>query len=297
MGNKRRGKILRHMLFGFLIFLLFCGIAFQSGCFSMRISDAQWAKRLKAAGQTIQPQFIDIPGGVDRTIHMVLISSADSLPLTIMVHGSPGGAAGYLKYLSDTTLSKVTRMVALDRPGFGFTSGFGVPEPSQEAQAAAVKSIADHLAPGRKVWLMGHSLGAPVIARFAMDYPELTAGLVIVAGAIDPTQEEHPWWQKVVDAPPVRWLVPKPVWTSNAEIMPLEKELEKMLPLWHRITCPVRVVHAENDHLVPIANVDFARRVLTNSVDLTFEILPKGNHFILWTRDEIIRSALMDLLQ
>lgn len=296
MKNNRRFKTLRHFFSGFLIFLVFWGIAVQSGCFSMRISDAQWTRRLKAAGQSIQPRFINIPG-VSRTLHMVLISSADSLPLTIMVHGSPGGAAGYLKYLADTTLSKVTRMVALDRPGFGFTSGFGVPEPSQEAQAAAVKSIADYLSPGRKVWLMGHSLGAPVIARFAMDYPELTAGMVIVAGAIDPTQEEHPWWQSVVDAPPVRWLVPKPVWTSNAEIMPLEKELEKMLPLWDRITCPVRIVHAENDQLVPIANVDFARRVLKNSVDLTFEILPKGNHFILWTRDEIIRRELMDLLQ
>ena len=61
-----------------------------------------------------------------------------------------------------------------------------------------------------------------------MDYPEQTAGLVIVAGSVDPSQEEHPWWQSVVNIPPVKWLIPKPLWTSNAEIIPLEKELENL---------------------------------------------------------------------
>ena len=290
-------KTLRVLLYFFLSVLLTWFVAVQSGCFSMRITDQQWVAKLAKAGQPISPQFIDVSGSNDRKIHAIVVAAADTLPLVILVHGSPGGAEGYLKFLADTLLSSVVRMVALDRPGFGYTSGFGIPEPSQAAQAAALKSIADHLAPGRKVYLVGHSLGGPVIARFAMDYPALTAGLVIVAGAIDPTQEEHPWWQAVVDAPPVRWLTPKPVWTSNAEIMPLEKELTQMLPLWGQVTCPVRVIHAINDQLVPIANVDFARRMLVNSSDLTFEILPEGGHFILWTREDIVRGAILDLLK
>ena len=286
----------RRMTYVILALFTMWLICVQSGCFSMRITDKQWAIKLSKAGQSVLPQFINIQSGINRTIHAIVISAADSLPLTIMVHGSPGGADGYLTYLADTSLSKVMRMVAIDRPGFGFTSGFGKPEPSMEAQAAAVKTLADHLSPGRKVLLMGHSLGGPIIARFAMDYPELTAGLVVIAGSIDPTQEEHPWWQTAGNFPVMRLLLPKPMWASNAEITPLEKELEKMLPLWDRITHPVRIIHAADDRLVPVANVDFARRMLKNCLDLKVELLPKGDHFILWSRQDVIRKAMLDLL-
>ncbi len=290
-------KILRNMLYAMLALLLVWVIAVQAGCLSLRTPDREWQPKLKASGQTISPQFLDIPGGKSRTIHAVLLSANDSLPLLMMAHGSPGSADAYLQYMADTGLTRMARIVSLDRPGFGYTTGFGKPEPSQEVQAAALKSVADALAPGKKVLLLGHSLGGAVIARFAMDYPELTAGLVIVAGSIDPKQEKHPWWQSVVHAPPVRWLTPKSLWTSNAEIIPLEKELEVMLPLWARIRCPVRVVHAQNDQLVPVANAAFAREVLVNCPDFKATILEKGNHFILWSRKDVVSAALLELLQ
>lgn len=296
MPNTRTRRFFRRIMYFFLLFLLVWGIAVQSGCFAMRTPDRDWPEKLQKAGQTTAPQFFDIPAADGRTIHAVAMRTQDTLPLVIMVHGSPGASDAYLTYLADTLLSARCQMVAPDRPGFGYTSGFGKPEPSQAAQAAALKAVADRLAPGKKVLLVGHSLGGPVIARFAMDYPETTAGLVIVAGSIDPTQEEHPWWQTVVDAPPVRWLTPKPLWTSNAEIIPLEKELEQMLPLWDRIICPVRVIHASNDQLVPVANAEFARRMLKNCPDLAIEILPAGDHFILWSRQDVVRKAILELL-
>lgn len=286
----------------FLCYLL-CAIVLiwmlivQAGCFSMRTPDSAWPKKMQAQGQRLPPQFLDVsmPTSPQRTIHAVAVSRADTLPLVVLVHGSPGAADAYLTYLSDTALSRSVRMVALDRPGFGYTSGFGKPEPSQAAQAAAVLAVVDQLAPDQRVLLVGHSLGGPVVCRFAMDYPERTAGLVLVASSIDPTQERHPWWQAAVDAPPLRWLTPKPLWTSNAEIIPLEQELQKMLPMWPRITCPVRVLHAVNDRLVPVANAEFARRMLTNCPDLKVEILPTGDHFILWSRQDVVRKAILEL--
>lgn len=288
-------KLLRRSMYVLLMLLLVWTIAVQSGCFSMRTPDREWPAKLQKAGQRLLPQFLDVPMEGGRTIHAVAIGASDSLPLVVLVHGSPGASDAYLPYLADTVLSGVARLVSIDRPGFGYTSGFGCPEPSQAKQAAAVKAVADRLAPGQKVILVGHSLGGPVIARFAMDYPESTAGLVIVAGSIDPEQEEHPWWQTVVDVPPVRWITPKALWTSNAEIIPLEQELTQMLPLWDRITCPVRIIHATDDRLVPVANAGFARRMLKNSLDLKVEILPQGDHFILWSRPELVRKAILEL--
>lgn len=246
--------------------------------------------------QGIVPRFLDVQSPAGRRIHAVLISAADSLPLLVLVHGSPGSSDAYMDYLGDTSLSARVRMLALDRPGFGYTEGFGKPEPSMAAQAAAVKALVDQVAPGKKVLLMGHSLGGPVIARFAMDYPDQTAALILVAGSIDPEQEEHPWWQKAVDVPPLKWLTPKSLWTSNAEIIPLEKELENMLPLWPGIHCPVQIIHAENDQLVPFANVAFAKRVLVNCPELKLEISPEGDHFILWSRQPVVKKAILGLL-
>ncbi|MBL7826790.1 MAG: alpha/beta hydrolase [Saprospiraceae bacterium] len=290
-------RFLKRMCYLIGALLVIWIIAVQAGCLSMRTSDQAWRKKLLDAGQATPPQFIDVSSNIGRTIHAVIISRSDSLPWIVMVHGSPGSSDAFLPYLSDTNLSNVANMISLDRPGFGYTSGFGKPEPSQKAQAAAVKAVVDRLSPGKKVILVGHSLGAPVIAQFAMDYPESTAALVLAGASIDPALEEHPWWQKAVDVAPLRWLTPKSLWTSNAEIIPLEQELEHMRQHWAEITCPVRVVHAENDRLVPFGNVDFARRMLTNCSDFQAITFAKGDHFFIWTDTGILKEVMISLLK
>ncbi len=272
-------------------------ISMQTGCFAMRTPDRKWPAKLQEKGQAHPAIFHDIQATGYRTIHAVETSTSDTLPLVAFLHGSPGSADAFLSYLADTALSAVARLVSIDRPGFGYTEGFGRPEPSLERQAYAVQAVVEKIAPGQKVVLVGHSLGGPVIARFAMDYPQRVAGLVIVAGSIDPDLEEHPWWQAAVDVPPLRWLIPRSFWASNREIKLLEDELRKILPDWAAIRCPVTVIHAENDRLVPFGNVAFARRVLVNCSDYREITLPKGDHFILWSRKDVVRKAILDMLE
>lgn len=295
--SARRAKLVRRVFYFFLSLLAVWMLAVQSGCLAMRTPDRLWSAAMQNKGQTLPPRFLDIPDSNGRTIHAVSVSAADSLPLVVLVHGSPGSADNYLAFLADTILTRRARLVTLDRPGFGYTQGFGKAEPSQAAQAAAVQAVVHQLAPNQKVLLVGHSLGGPVVARFAMDYPEQTAGLVLVAASIDPDLEEHPWWQSAIDPPPLKWLIPKSFWASNREIKFLEKELREMLPLWGRITCPVTVIHAVNDRLVPVGNADFARRMLANCPDLKVDILPDGNHFILWNQHEKIREAIIKMVE
>jgi pimeloyl-ACP methyl ester carboxylesterase len=290
-------KLMRGFAYLALFLLVVWIIAVQAGCLTLRTPDKNWPEKLRKRGQTLPPQFLDIPDKNGRRIHAIYVSAADSLPLAVLVHGSPGSADAFLNYLADTNLTKIARLLTLDRPGFGYTEGFGKAETSQAAQAAAVQAAVNQLAPHQKVVLVGHSLGAPVIARFAMDFPEQTAGLLLVAGSIDPNLEEHPWWEAAIEAPPLKWLMPKSFRASNREIIFLEEELREMLPFWSKITCPVSVVHAQNDRLVPVGNVDFAKRVLTNCPDLKVTVLPDGDHFILWTRREIVTQALENLLK
>jgi pimeloyl-ACP methyl ester carboxylesterase len=295
---KKRFRFFRLMLYFFTGLLLLWIIAVQSGCMSMRIADADWSEKLHAKGQPHPVTFFNIPGPGGYPVHAAMIDqSKDSmLPMVVFVHGSPGSADAYLDYLADTVLSNKARLLAVDRTGFGFTR-FGKPATALQDQTADIHAVVQQVSPGKKIWLVGHSMGGPVIARYAMDYPGEVAGMVIVAGSIDPDLEPKNWWEAVVDNPPVSWIIPKSLWASNHEIRPLQAELRKMLPLWAGIQCPVRIIHAIDDALVPVENVDFARKMLTGCPDLESTILAEGNHFILWSREELVKKTLTELMQ
>lgn len=287
-------RILKFSMYILLALLLIWIIAVQAGCMAMRTSDREWTKKLYEKGQSAAPRFIDVPAPTGRSIHAVCVMAADSMPWVLFLHGSPGSSDAFLDYLADTTLSNHANLVAIDRAGFGY-SDFGTPETSLQRQAQDVKAVADFIAPGHQLFLAGHSLGSPVIVRFAMDFPDLTAGIINVAGSVDPSLEPHPWWQKFLDVPPGKWLIPKSFWVSNHEIRYLEAELETMKPLWNKIRCPMHIIHAKNDRLVDVGNVEFCKRMLTNA---PFEVtlLEKGDHFILWSRKDLIRNAVLKMI-
>ncbi|MCC6279395.1 MAG: alpha/beta hydrolase [Saprospiraceae bacterium] len=289
-------RILRFTCYSLLVLLLTWIIAMQSGCMDMRTPNSAWAEQLRAKGQVLVPQFLDVASSTGRSIHAVAVITVDSLPWVFMLHGSPGSADAYLDYLADTSLSHQANLVAIDRAGFGY-SDYGKAETSLQRQAADVKAVADRLAPGRKILLVGHSLGSPVIFRFAMDYPDQTAGIVNVAGSVDAGLEPHPWWQSVLDVPPMSWLLPGSFWASNHEIRYLAPELKWMEPLWANIRCPVEIVHAQDDSLVPAGNVDFCKKMLVGAANVKVNLLPTGDHFILWSRRDVVIESIVELLK
>ena len=222
-------------------------------------------------------------------------TGSDSLPLVLFVHGAPGSSSQMLGYLADANLTKVAQVAVADRPGYGY-SGFGSAERSLEKQALALKPILEKHGSGRAI-LVGHSFGGPVIARAAMDFPELVGGLVIVAGSIDPELEPDYWWQKPLDWPAIRWMVPPAFRVSNQEILPVKSELEKMLPLWSHVTCPVTVIQGMNDNLVDPGNAAFASNMLTNNRHVLIDTIQNDGHFIMWTREEQIVGRILEMLE
>ena len=214
-----------------------------------------------------------------------------TLPLVLLVHGSPGSSSAYLDYMQDSNLLKKAQLVAVDRPGFGY-SNLGKAQRSLKMQARAFLPILEKYRKNKTI-LVGHSFGGPVISRMTMDFPDLIDGMVIVAGSIDPDLEPNEWWRKPLNWRILRWLLPKALRVCNQEILPLEGELRKMLPLWEKITVPVTVIQGEKDNLVPKGNADFAKRMLVNSKKVKLEMIKGGNHFILWSlRDKVIDSII-----
>ena len=148
----------------------------------------------------------------------------------------------------------------------------------------------------RPIILVGHSLGGPLIARMAMDFPELVDGLVLVAPSIDPELEPYEWYRAPLATPFLRWLLPRSFRASNDEIYKLKPELEEMIPLWPKVRANTIVIQGMKDNLVPPANADFARKMITNApVRLVIE--KEMNHFIPWTYPQLIRNAVLELLK
>ncbi len=295
-GSMGRSRLLRLTAKALGPALIGWVLLMQSGCFTMRTADGKWARELAKKGQHHAPLFIDARSSTGRMVHAVGISVADSLPVVVGLHGSPGSADAFMDYLADTMFTAQVRFLAVDRPGFGYTE-FGHPETSLTAQALDLKAALERFAPGTPAVLVGHSLGGPLIVRFAIDHPDLVQGLVIVSGSVDPDLEPHPWWQKPIDQWPLRWLIPRSMWSSNHEIIALEEELRRMAPQWSAIRCPVRIVHAVDDRLVPFANAAYSRKMLVAACEVRLDSLGSGDHFILWNRREVITSAVLDLVR
>ncbi len=230
-----------------------------------------------------------------RTIHYTQ-SGAEGQPLVLMVHGSPGSSDAMLDYLADSSLTHRALVVTVDRPGFGY-SDFGKTERSLEKQSQQLLPLLEKCrASGNKAILVGHSYGGPLIARMAMDFPELVDGLVIVAGSIDPTLEPEYWWARPLDWWVFRWMAPGAFRVSNQEIIPLKGQLEEMLPLWANITCPVTVLQGTKDNLVAPENADFAKKMITNSRRLEVDKLEGDDHFIMWSKEPLIAQKILEML-
>lgn len=227
-----------------------------------------------------------------RIIHYVSAGQRDG-PLIVLIHGTPGSWHAYADLMTDDLLLSKAYLVAVDRPGFG-KSGKGQIVTSLEQQAAFLLPIIEHESPGRRAILVGHSLGAPIAVRLAMDHPRLVSGLLLVAPSLDPDLEKPRWYNNLAASAPVKWVVPRELALANQEIMPLAQELAEMLPLWSNVQSPVIVVQGQKDELVSPANADFAQRMLKDRATVV-RVADQG-HFILWNRPRLIRNQILALL-
>jgi pimeloyl-ACP methyl ester carboxylesterase len=276
-----------------LLIVILLIVAFLPQCVSIRMSD----KKVKAyfANRPQKPTFGFVSNGRHR-IHYAQIG-ADSLPTVLFVHGSPGSWDAFIDFFADSSLYNHAHLISADRPGFG-KSELGEPEPSLQEQAAALApllGLGHKKSAGSKPILVGHSLGGPVIVRMAIDFADAVGGLVIVAGSVSPALEAQEWYRPILGSFPVRQWLPTELDVSNQEIWPLKGELEKMLPGWASIRVPVTIIQGDVDDLVPPGNAQFAKKMLVNA-PVEMQMIPKMNHFIPWSRPDLIHDAIRNQL-
>lgn len=224
-----------------------------------------------------------------RSMHYVAIGDT-SKPKILFVHGSPGSWDNFLGFMKNPTLLEQFRLISVDRPGFG-KSGNGIPERSLEQQAKLIAGVLDQENQATSSILVGHSMGGPVIARIAIDYPKQVDGLVFVAASIDPELEKTKWFQIPVHYKVLSWILPDMLYSTNEEIIALKEELIKMKPFWKDITQPTSIIQGKTDNLVPYENALFGKKMLINTNPTM--IIKDMNHFIPWQNPELITQEIL----
>ena len=213
--------------------------------------------------------------------------------LVIFVHGTPGDAEAWADYLM--SVPKDFRYISVDRPGFG-QSGPDDAVVSLAEQAKALAAII-RAKGGKPAVLVGHSLGGPIIAQLAVDAPDLVAALVMVAGSLDPAQENVPFIQYVGDTWPVSALLPRMMRNANREIIALEPQLAALAPRLASIHVPVTIVHGTKDDLVPFANVAFMKKHMTGTKTMEVTAIEGQNHFLPWNSKPQVEAAIASAFQ
>jgi pimeloyl-ACP methyl ester carboxylesterase len=264
-------------------------ILFAQSCMTFRNSDAKEKAEFSKSHVTLRTGILKREGW---QIHYA-VTGADSLPTLFFIHGSPGNWNAFAEYMKDSQLLKKFRMVSVDRPGFGY-SDFGNAQ-HLDVQSAWISPLFTELANHKPVFMAGHSLGGPLVIKLCADNPGIFSGIVILAGSIDPGEEEPEKWRPWLFNTSLNYLVPGALRPANEELWYLKKDLVDLEKDFSKITCPVFFVHGNLDTWVPPGNVDYGKKLLVHASFIEVTMLPGANHFIPWTRYPEIRSVLLKL--
>lgn len=285
---KLLGKILLGLVAALALVVVMIRIAFAV---LDPVSSPDSLKGLSPSGTVIENYQCSVK---THNVHFIGFDTSHAVTV-LFVHGSPGSANGWSGLLTDSVLLQHVNTLAIDRPGYGLSEGGGAVT-SLAMQAEVTVPILSLMKKRGKVILVGHSYGGPVVARMAMDYPQLVDGLIIVAGSVDPELEKPKWYNEMATKTMVQWLLPHDMVLSNHEIMPLKQELELMDDRWSEITQPVSVIQGLDDELVPPGNADYLARKLVNASSLEVVELPNTGHLIPWQKPEAIKYAIYDMI-
>ena len=123
-------------------------------------------------------KLIDVNG---RKVHATDQGSGG--PPVILLHGSNVNLRDWTYSLAGD-LAKKRRVIAMDRPGYGYSER-GPEKWTPSMQAAQLRAAAHELGAERPI-IVGHSWGAAVALAWALDAPQEVSGVVSVSGTSMP---------------------------------------------------------------------------------------------------------------
>jgi len=248
-----------------------------------------------AREQLIQSAFIQ---GDGLKLHYV-VRPSESKNLIVFVHGTPGNWSIFAKQLEDSALSKSATLVAIDRPGWGQSSVTEKEnDPSLQKQSQLIspflKKLKDFYSADQLV-LVGHSLGASLVPKIAIDNSGLVDVVVAIAGDLTDDYPSAYWYNTAAQFLVIKWMISKEMAKANDEVIALEGSLAEMKSQWQDLDAPLLVLQGNQDGLVDPRHADFAQTLKTQNQVRVIRFEDAGHLFHLTHTsqvNEILRQVL-----
>lgn len=142
------------------------------------VSMALWTRKLTREGHERVPQLGDIVPVRGGRIHYVEKGDPSNRTL-VLIHGLTGQLQHFSYALLDL-LADEFHVIAVDRPGCGYSTRDSADLGRLPEQARMIQEFLDAKGITEAV-LVGHSLGGAVSLAMALDHPEKTAALALLA--------------------------------------------------------------------------------------------------------------------
>lgn len=279
------------------LFVLALGTLGVAWFVDFRQTDQELAEEF--TNQTVRPvihryRVTDADGSI-RTIRFMETPGNSARPVVLFVHGAPSSLSFFNAFFKDTNLLKRAQLVAVDRPGYGY-SDFGRVETSIVRQAELLQPLVDRYKNAPYLMVVGSSYGGSVAARLAMNNPGRVNHVVFVSSALGPGLERTYPISYFADSPLIRWGVPTLLRLANDEKLAHRAALEAILPDWPKIRANITMLHGKLDELVYPTNVAFAQKQLINARVKQF-LLPENRHDIVFNKREYMTEILLGVLR
>jgi len=273
------------------------------------------ADRREAEWEAAHPptgQFLTLD---DRRLHIEVTGQPQGrAPDVVLIHGASGNLRDFTFDLAGR-LADDFRVIAVDRPGLGWSDTWGEDDGDPQFQARVIRRALAQIGVTRPV-VVGHSYGGAVAMGWALDAPEQTGAVVLLAGATHPWPGRLGFWYRLNETPLARMgqravaaLVtdrqadavaraifrPAPVPRGYArhfgpglslrrsaldantrQVNALFAQVERMQPLYAGITLPVEAIHGDADIIV---GLDLhGRRIAQDIPGARLTVIEGGGH-------------------
>lgn len=124
------------------------------------------------------------PPGQQITVNkhkMHIFAKGEGSPTVVLTVGSGSPCAYTDYYLIQSEISKVTRTVSYDRPGFGWSEPTSIPR-TIDHQVSDLHELLNNAGEKPPYILVGHSLSSLEVIRYAQMYPQEVSGMVLIDG-------------------------------------------------------------------------------------------------------------------
>ncbi|WP_370205051.1 alpha/beta fold hydrolase [Pararhodobacter marinus] len=283
--------------------------------------EAQWEAEYPPLGH-----FVEVEG---HRVHLIERGRPrGTAPDIVLIHGANGNVRDFTIDLV-SRLEADYRVIALDRPGLGYSDSWGPADSDPRLQARVLRDAAEQIGLDRPI-VLGHSYGGAVATAWALEAPQDTAALVLLAAALEPWDGTLSFWydlnqtalgapvrsalsaftpEAAIEAPIAKVFEPEDPpegyaeafgavlslrrasqAANNRQINDLLSYITEMSEDYDTLTLPIEMLHGEEDQIV---GIDIHARPFAARVPSAHLVtLPGAGHMIQHTRLDAVLEAI-----